>query len=106
MLANGKGIEINTSGLRSACNEALPGIWYAKVYIKNVVVKSSLVLQIAHFTKDVGFHIKESYELLKDLGYKIYIIPLKTDKPFAGKSYFFSNYELWNDEWWIKVRTP
>ena len=69
IVSNGKGIEINTSGLRSACNEALPGIDMLKLY-KECGGEIITCGSDAHFTKDVGFHIKESYELLKDLGYK------------------------------------
>ena len=69
IVANGKGIEINTSGLRSACNEALPGIDMLKLY-KECGGEIITCGSDAHFTKDVGFHIKESYQLLKDLGYK------------------------------------
>ena len=69
IVSNGKGIEINTSGLRSACNEALPGIDMLKLY-KECGGEIITCGSDAHFTKDVGFHIKESYQLLKDLGYK------------------------------------
>lgn len=83
IISTGKGIEINTSGLRSACNEALPGIDILKLY-KECGGEIITVGSDAHFTKDVGYGIKESYEILRELGYK-YTFTFKNRQPHGHK---------------------
>lgn len=69
LIARGKGIEANTSGLRDKMNETMPPVYVLKRYLElggeRITVGSD-----AHFPRHVGFGIKETTELLKELGFK------------------------------------
>lgn len=65
----GKGIEVNTSGLRKGAKETLPSVqvlqWYRQCGGEIITIGSD-----THSTKNLSFGIKETYELLKDIGFK------------------------------------
>jgi histidinol-phosphatase (PHP family) len=69
IIANGKGIEINTSGLRQESKECLPGLDILKIY-KQLGGEIITIGSDAHFAKDVGKGVKEAIELLKTAGFK------------------------------------
>lgn len=69
VIANGKGIEVNTSGLRQESKECLPGLDILKLY-KQLGGEIITIGSDAHFAKDVGKGVKEAIELLKTAGFK------------------------------------
>ncbi|HYE82852.1 MAG TPA: histidinol-phosphatase HisJ family protein [Clostridia bacterium] len=67
--ASGKGIEINTSGLRQTPKETMPGLDVLKLYKKH----GGEVLTIgsdAHSAKDVGKGLGEAVELAEEAGFR------------------------------------
>lgn len=69
IIANGKGIEINTSGLRQESKECLPDLDILKLY-KQLGGEIITIGSDAHFAKDVGKGVREAIELLKTAGFK------------------------------------
>lgn len=69
LLDRGKGIEINTSGLRKGARETLPSVqvlkWYRQCGGETITIGSD-----AHSAKNLSYGIKETYDLLKELGFK------------------------------------
>ena len=69
IISRGKGIEVNTSGYRYGLNSTNPGIeilkWYRQLGGEIITVGSD-----AHHKSHIGYRIPETYELLKDLGYR------------------------------------
>ncbi len=69
VIANGKGIEINTSGLRQTPKETMPGLDVLKLYRKlggEILTTGS----DAHFAEDVGKGLREAVELAKEAGFR------------------------------------
>lgn len=64
-----KGIEVNTSGLRKGAKETLPSVqvlqWYKQSGGEIITIGSD-----AHSTNNLSFGIKETYKLLKEIGFK------------------------------------
>lgn len=83
IVEGGKGIEVNTSGLRNAVNEALPGKSILTLY-KECGGEIITCGSDAHKTEDVGHAILESYEILKELGFK-YTFTFDKRKAIAHK---------------------
>lgn len=77
----GKGIEVNTSTLRSEVNETMPSIDIIKMYhdLGGTIIT---VGSDAHKCEDVGVGIKESIEILKEIGFKN-IYKFEDRKPIA-----------------------
>lgn len=69
IIKNGKGIEVNTSTLRGVVNEAMPSVDILKMY-HDLGGKIITVGSDAHKVEDVGAGIKESIQVLKDIGFK------------------------------------
>lgn len=69
IIKRGKGIEVNTSTLRSEINETMPSIDTLKMY-KDLGGEIITIGSDAHCTKDVAAGIKESLELLKEVGFE------------------------------------
>ena len=65
---SGKGVEVNTSGLRGTLKKAMPDLWCLKLYRacggEIVTVGSD-----AHTAGEVGVHVKDSYRLLQEAGF-------------------------------------
>lgn len=68
LIYKGKGIEINTSGLRQGINETMPGLDVLKLY-KKLGGEILTIGSDAHFSKDVGEGLKDGIELAKAAGF-------------------------------------
>ncbi len=69
VIAKGKGIELNTSGLRSDLMQPLPGYDVFKRYFElggEIITIGS----DSHFTEHLGYSFKEAAEYLKNIGFK------------------------------------
>lgn len=69
LINNGKGIEINTSGLRQDAKECLPNLDIVKFYRElggEIITTGS----DAHYAKDVGKGIKNAVEIAKMAGFQ------------------------------------
>ncbi|MCL2842273.1 MAG: histidinol-phosphatase HisJ family protein [Oscillospiraceae bacterium] len=69
LIENGKGIEVNTSGLRQALEESLPNLSVLKLFREcggEIVTTGS----DAHRAKHVGLHMAEAQELLREAGFR------------------------------------
>lgn len=78
-IAKGKGIELNTSGIRSDLKSPIPGYDVFKRYYElggEIVTVGS----DAHFTEHLGHSFKDASEYLKDMGYK-YVTHFEKRKP-------------------------
>ena len=67
-IEHGKGIEINTSGLRQPIGETLPSLYYLKLYRKlggEIVTVGS----DAHCGADMGKGVAYGYEMLREAGF-------------------------------------
>ena len=69
IINSGKGIEVNTSTLRGIVNETMPSIDILKMYY-DLGGEIITVGSDAHKVEDVGADIKESIEVLKNIGFK------------------------------------
>lgn len=76
---SGKGIEINTSGLRQAPKETMPGLDVLKLY-KKLGGEILTVGSDAHYAEDVGKDIAEAMELAREAGFS-YITVFSRRKP-------------------------
>lgn len=68
IIGNGKGIEVNTSGLRQSAGETLPGPEIIKLY-KQLGGEIITVGSDAHIARDVGKGIREGLELIEHAGF-------------------------------------
>lgn len=68
VIADNKGIELNTSSVRYEINGFTPSIEILKLYHK-LGGKIITIGSDSHKPKHLGFHIKESKKLLKDIGF-------------------------------------
>lgn len=76
---NGKGIEINTSGLRQKYGRTFPEPYYVQLYRQlggEIITAGS----DAHCTADLGKGIPEGIEIIRNAGFK-YICRFKNRKP-------------------------
>lgn len=79
IIQKGKGIEVNTSGFRYGIGSTNPDIDILKLYRKlggEIITVGS----DAHKKEDIGYKISETYNVLRDIGYK-YITTFKGMKP-------------------------
>lgn len=79
LIKNGKGIEINTSGLRQTAKACLPDIDIVSFY-RQLGGEIITVGSDAHFSRDVGKGIKEGIEIANNAGFK-YITVFTKRKP-------------------------
>lgn len=68
IIQNGKGIEVNTSGLRQSAGECLPGIDIIRLY-RQLGGEIITVGSDAHTAVDVGRGIREAIEIIKLAGF-------------------------------------
>ncbi len=80
IIQNGKGIEINTSGLRQKYGLTFPDFKYIKLY-RELGGEIISVGSDAHTTADLGKGISEGLELAKKAGFK-YAAYYKNRKPY------------------------
>jgi histidinol-phosphatase (PHP family) len=69
IIKRGKGIEINTSGLRQSCEETMPSPSIVELY-KNLGGNIITIGSDAHISKDVGEGFDEAVDLLKRIGFR------------------------------------
>lgn len=80
LIPNGKGIELNTSGIRYGLNYYHPKIELLQLY-KKLGGEIITIGSDAHSPEYVGFEFKQAEKLLKELGFK-YIYIFKGRKKF------------------------
>lgn len=68
IIRNGKGMEVNTSGLRQSAEECLPGLDIISFY-KQLGGEIITVGSDAHIADDVGKGIREAIEIIKLAGF-------------------------------------
>lgn len=78
-IRSGKGIEINTSGLRQAPQETMPGLDVVKLY-KDLGGEILTIGSDAHFAEDVGKGLLEAVGMARDAGFR-YITVFNNRKP-------------------------
>jgi len=83
IISKGKGIEVNTSGYRYGLNSTNPNVEILKLY-RQLGGEIITVGSDAHSIGHLGANIIETYELLRNLGYK-YITTFKEMKPYQNK---------------------
>ena len=94
VISKGKGIEINTSGLRQSPKETMPGIDVLKIY-RELGGEVLTIGSDAHYAKDVGSNIIDAVDLAAEAGFK-YITVFNNRLPqwkridSRGESYNFS----------------
>ncbi|TCO73163.1 histidinol-phosphatase HisJ family protein [Marinisporobacter balticus] len=79
IIQKGKGIEVNTSGFRYGIDSTNPDIDVLKLY-KDLGGEIITVGSDAHKKEDIGYRIGETYDILKDIGYK-YITTFERMEP-------------------------
>ncbi len=80
LISKGKGIEINTSGLRNIkCKETFPSLKYIKLF-RELGGEIISVGSDAHTVEDLGFGVAEGIELAKEAGFR-YVAYFKDRKP-------------------------
>lgn len=79
VIADGKGIEVNTSSYRYHLKDTTPSNNILKLY-KQLGGTIITVGSDAHNKNDLGAHIKETYEILKELGFE-YVCTFDKMKP-------------------------
>jgi histidinol-phosphatase (PHP family) len=79
VIYNGKGIEVNTSGLRQLAKECLPGLDIIEFY-KQLGGEIITIGSDAHNSDDVGKGVMEAVELIRNAGFK-YITIYNDRKP-------------------------
>ena len=80
IVEKGIALEVNTSGLRQGLGETLPDTKLIQRY-KELGGELITVGSDAHYLKDLGSNVAETFEVLKALGFK-YITTFKERKPF------------------------
>ncbi len=68
LIKNGKGIEINTSGLRQKIGKALPDLHYVKMY-RELGGEILTIGSDAHCTADLGKGVLDGIEIAKQAGF-------------------------------------
>ena len=83
LIEKGKGIEINTSGLRQKIGKTLPGIEYVKMF-REMGGEIITLGSDAHCTEDIGKGIPEGIEIAGQAGFK-YVAYFQNRKPVFVK---------------------
>ena len=83
IIENGKGIEVNTSGLRQSSKKCLPDLDIVSLY-KELGGEIITVGSDAHTAKDVGKGIKEGLDLIEAAGFN-YVTVYNERKPIMIK---------------------
>lgn len=71
LIKAGRGIEINTSGLRQGLGETMPALKYAKMY-KDCGGEIITIGSDAHCKQDLGANIQDGMALLEEAGFKYF----------------------------------
>lgn len=66
---NGRGMEVNTSGLRGSLKETLPPLWCLRLF-KQCGGEIVTVGSDSHTTRDIGAGIREGYAVLEAAGFR------------------------------------
>ncbi|MGE5633533.1 MAG: histidinol-phosphatase HisJ family protein [Caulobacteraceae bacterium] len=78
-IVKGKGIEINTSGLRQTPRETMPGLDVLRLY-KELGGEVLTIGSDAHFASDVGKGVPEALDMAREAGFK-FITVFKDREP-------------------------
>ena len=78
-MRNGVGLELNTSGLRQGLEATIPTFRQIRLY-RELGGEIVTVGSDAHFPRDVGADIAESYEMLREAGFR-YVSVFRNRKP-------------------------
>lgn len=73
LIAKGKGLEINTSGLRQKLGRTMPDLWCVKLFRKlggKIITFGS----DSHFAEVIGANIEDGMKLAKEAGFNTYCI--------------------------------
>lgn len=73
LIANGKGLEINTSGYRQPYGQAMPGLWCLRRY-RELGGKIITFGADAHAGRDVGANLTDGIALAKKAGFESYAV--------------------------------
>lgn len=79
LIENGKGIEINTSGLRQKMKDTMPSLEYVKMF-RQMGGEILTIGSDAHNKNDIGKGLSEAQEMAKQAGFK-YLTYFKNRKP-------------------------
>ncbi len=79
IIETGKGIEVNSSGLRQSCKECMPNLDILSMY-KRLGGEIITVGSDAHTSEEVGAGLKDAIELIKHAGFK-YLTVFTERKP-------------------------
>lgn len=85
IIENGKGIEINTSGLRQAPKETMPGLDVIKLY-KNLGGEIITIGSDSHNKNDVGKNVIDALRLCEEAGFK-HVTTFNNREPYWKKIY-------------------
>lgn len=83
LIANGKALEINTSGLRQPIGKTMPTENYVRRY-RELGGELLTLGSDAHFTEHVGANIDDGYEIAESCGFE-YVTYFKNRKPVQIK---------------------
>jgi len=97
IIQNGKGIEVNTSGLRQFAKECLPDLDIVSFY-RQLGGEIITVGSDAHTAGDVGKGIKEAIEIIEQAGFK-YITAYKNRQPSMIKIPQKSSFYYYNKQY-------
>lgn len=78
-ISKGIGIELNTAGMRQPIGQPIPTVPMLRLY-KELGGEIITTGSDSHWTKHAGLHIKEAYEILKEVGFE-YVSVFKDHKP-------------------------
>ncbi len=81
LIAAGKGVEVNTSGLRGSLGETMPAPWLLSLY-RDLGGELVTLGSDAHRTGDVGAGIAETQKLLRTLGFRFHCVYNKRKAAF------------------------
>ena len=82
-IADGKGIELNTSNVRYGVKDLTPCVGILKIY-RSLGGQIITIGSDSHAKEHLGFRIRESMQILKDLGYE-YFCTYENMKPVFHK---------------------
>lgn len=93
LISNGKGIEINTSGLRESMNGFMPDFDIARFY-KDLGGEIITIGSDAHFAEDVGEGLKHAVDMLRDAGFRYITVYNKRVPDFEAITYRDKYYQM------------
>jgi len=93
LINNGKGIEINTSGLRESMNSFMPDFDIVSFY-KELGGEILTIGSDAHYAKDVGEGLNLAIDMLRNVGFRYITVYEKRVANFEALSYSEKYYRI------------